>query len=235
MSGSALNNYWEETRRPVYSAALVLPFFVVYHVGTLVFGQRLLNGADYLIIKLLSIFSIHTSLAGAFVLVGCFVWWQCRTKAKWAVEGPKLAAMFVESVVVAVVLIQLMRLMPAPPALPGSEAVTLAASFADRAQNVVLYCGAGVYEELVFRVFLLGLLLMLFTKVFHFDEFAAAVWTVVIGAALFSVFHYIGPEEFDWRTFVPRAFAGVYFSAIFVWRNFGVAAAGHALYDIFVG
>ena len=103
--------------------------------------------------------------------------------------------------------------------------------------ELVLYCGAGVYEELVFRVLLLGLLMLVLTKLLHMAEFQAAIWAVFVGAALFSLFHYIGAHGDEWNLngFVQRMFAGLYFSVRFVTRNFGVACAAHALYDVRVG
>jgi membrane protease YdiL (CAAX protease family) len=103
-------------------------------------------------------------------------------------------------------------------------------------RDFILYCGAGVYEELVFRVILLGLLMLVFTKLFHMEHAYAAVWSVVAGAIIFSAFHHIGnPGSFALGVFLQRVFAGLYFSAIYFNRSFGVAAASHAMYDILVG
>jgi membrane protease YdiL (CAAX protease family) len=102
-------------------------------------------------------------------------------------------------------------------------------------QDFILYCGAGVYEELVFRVFLLGLLILVLTKLFHMEHAYAAAWSVLLGAIIFSAFHHVGGEAFNWGRFLQRAFAGLYFAALYVNRSFGIAAASHALYDVVVG
>ena len=47
---SSTRKYLKETRRPVYSAALILPFFLIYHAGTFFFRSTYINGADALII-----------------------------------------------------------------------------------------------------------------------------------------------------------------------------------------
>ncbi len=99
----------------------------------------------------------------------------------------------------------------------------------------MLYCGAGVYEELVFRVFLLGLLMLILTKLFQMEHAYAAAWSVVLGAILFSAFHHIGGQPFGVSVFMQRVFAGLYFACIYYNRSFGVAAASHALYDILIG
>jgi membrane protease YdiL (CAAX protease family) len=102
--------------------------------------------------------------------------------------------------------------------------------------NLVLYCGAGIYEELLFRGFLLGLLLATCRRVFANQKVAIAT-AALLGALLFSAFHYIGSggDAFSLAGFIQRTLAGLYFSVLFVSRGFGVTAASHAIYDIFVG
>jgi membrane protease YdiL (CAAX protease family) len=103
--------------------------------------------------------------------------------------------------------------------------------------DLVLYCGAGIYEELVFRAFLLGLLIWIFGSVFRLRKITAAITAVILGALLFSLFHYIGAsgDKFTFGSFIQRALGGLYFSVLYVSRGFGVAAASHAIYDILVG
>jgi len=101
----------------------------------------------------------------------------------------------------------------------------------------VLYCGAGIYEELVFRGFLLGLLTLIFRWLSPKNKGMAAAAAAILGALLFSFFHYIGSagDAFAFGSFLQRALGGLYFSVLFLTRGFGVTAAAHAIYDIFVG
>ena len=101
----------------------------------------------------------------------------------------------------------------------------------------MLYCGAGIYEELVFRGLLLGLLVLASSRLLHMKKTSAAVCSSLLAALLFALFHYIGPagDRFAWGTFLQRAWGGLYFSALFVTRGFGVTAATHAFYDMLVG
>ena len=85
--------YLKETRRPVYSAALILPFLCIYHAGTLVLHTTYINGADALIIRILSLFSVHSMLGSALVLVICFSVWQLRTRASWSIKAGNAAAL----------------------------------------------------------------------------------------------------------------------------------------------
>ena len=96
--------------------------------------------------------------------------------------------------------------------------------------------GAGVYEELVFRVLLVSGLLALARLVFGLGTFAASAFAVVMGALIFSAFHYIGPygDPLEVPSFVFRTVAGLAFSGLYVTRGFGITAWTHALYDVFL-
>jgi hypothetical protein len=56
------------------------------------------------------------------------------------------------------------------------------------------------------------------------------------GALIFSAFHYVGAyaDPFSLQSFVFRALAGLFFSALFLLRGFGITAWTHALYDVMV-
>jgi hypothetical protein len=63
---------------------------------------------------------------------------------------------------------------------------------------------------------------------------AAGVAATLIGAAIFSAFHYIGPyaDRLQVYSFVFRMVAGLFFSALYLTRGFGITAWTHALYDV---
>jgi len=98
-----------------------------------------------------------------------------------------------------------------------------------------LSLGAGLYEELFFRVILVGLLFMVFKRTFRQLWVAAAV-AAVIGALIFSAVHYVGNmgDAFTWSSFAFRALAGLVLNGLYVWRGFGIAVCTHAWYDLFV-
>ncbi|MBN1506488.1 MAG: CPBP family intramembrane metalloprotease [Sedimentisphaerales bacterium] len=107
--------------------------------------------------------------------------------------------------------------------------------------DVVTGVGAGIYEELIFRLVLICALMVLFQDVIGMDHKNAVILSVLISAALFSAHHhhimYINGHlgrggPFTWTEFVFRTAAGVYFAALFAIRGFGIAAGTHAFYDI---
>ena len=206
-----------------------MPFLCIYHIGTVVLHTTYINGADALIIRILSSLSVHSMFGSLLVLVACFTIWQLRTRSSWKIKSGMFLIYFLESVCFALLLLSAFGWL--------NTQFSLAIGEKRRGiSDLVLYCGAGIYEELLFRGFLLGLLLAGFRKLFANQKVAIAA-AMLLGALLFSAFHYIGPaaDAFELGSFIQRMLAGLYFSALFVMRGFGITAASHAIYDIFIG
>ncbi|MFB0525340.1 MAG: CPBP family intramembrane glutamic endopeptidase, partial [Phycisphaerae bacterium] len=106
--------------------------------------------------------------------------------------------------------------------------------------NIVTGIGAGIYEELIFRLILMCLLMMLFQDIIRLDHKNSVILSVLISAALFSAHHHIvfvngqfaATTPFNWPEFGFRTIAGVYFAVLFAVRGFGITAGTHAFYDI---
>jgi membrane protease YdiL (CAAX protease family) len=100
----------------------------------------------------------------------------------------------------------------------------------------VTFLGAGIYEELLFRLLLFSGLLALLRR-----AGTSSAWGVVVAALLsatiFSAAHHLGPhgESFDGYNFLFRSIAGLYFAALYQFRGFGIAVGAHACYDVIVG
>jgi membrane protease YdiL (CAAX protease family) len=97
--------------------------------------------------------------------------------------------------------------------------------------DIVTGIGAGIYEELVFRLILISVLMILFQNTLGFERKSSIVISILLSAGLFSAHHHIS-IPFNWLEFSFRTVAGVYFAALFVIRGFGVTAGTHAFYDV---
>jgi hypothetical protein len=106
--------------------------------------------------------------------------------------------------------------------------------------NIVTGVGAGIYEELVFRLILICALMVLFQDLIGLSHQNAIALAVLISAALFSAHHHViwidgrlaRSVPFNWTEFGFRTIAGVYFALLFAIRGFGITAGTHAFYDI---
>jgi membrane protease YdiL (CAAX protease family) len=102
--------------------------------------------------------------------------------------------------------------------------------------RLMLSLGAGLYEELFFRVILVSGLAAGARIVLGFGQRTASLLAVIVGAFVFSAFHYIGPygDPLELQSFTFRMLSGLAFSGLYVLRGFGITAWTHALYDSFL-
>ncbi len=235
-------SYWKLTRAPRYSLTFALPLLLAYEaLAVLLSGDGLTgvrNGADVLLKSLFVTFGGRGGLITfGVVLVGAgavLVWRDIR-KSGWP-KGTVLLGMTGESVgyalafgSVAAVLTGLLL-----SGIPGLSLVQF--SRFDLPTQLMISLGAGLYEELLFRVILVSGLAVFGRVVVGWSSRGAAVFAVLVGALVFSWFHYIGPygDPFALGSFTFRAIAGVLFSGLYLLRGFGVTAWTHALYDVFL-
>jgi len=236
------SSYWRDTRAPRYSLLLALPLLLLYEgfarflSGDSVGGIR--NGADVLLKGIfLSLGGPDGLLVFGVVLFGVatvLVWRDLRQGG--GLKGRYFVGMCAESVAYALAFglvtgtVTGWILHAAVPA--GSGPMTRL----DLPTQLMVSLGAGLYEELLFRVILVGALAAGGRLILGLTPFMAGVLAVLVGAVVFSAFHYIGPygDQLELASFTFRAVAGVLFSTLYLLRGFGIAAWTHALYDVFL-
>ena len=124
--------------------------------------------------------------------------------------------------------------------LPTTEAGGEKSKSKSLLADIVTGIGAGIYEELIFRLILICLLMVLFQDVLRLNQKSSIILSILVSAALFSAHHHIvfldgllAPSApFNLTEFGFRTIAGVYFAAVFAVRGFGITAGTHVFYDI---
>lgn len=237
-----MRRYFENTRTHTYSLLFALPLLVLYEIGAMMIAGRaggMRNGADVLLRTLLAAGGLNGTLAftaalavGAAVIVGVE-----QKRKRVPVRPGYFAGMLAESAAYAVLFGGLIA--AATQVLLGGM-VRMAADGGSITKlplldGVVLSLGAGIYEELLFRVLLTGGLFALLLAM-GVRRTTSGVIAVVVSAFIFSAFHYVGPYAYplELNSFTFRFIAGLAFSALYMVRGFGVAAWTHALYDVFL-
>jgi Type II CAAX prenyl endopeptidase Rce1-like len=224
---NALVAYLKRSERPLQSLIFIAPLILIHEIGWRLAGSRLL--VFHLLGQFFALFGATATYLPALSLVGVLLAWHIAARDKWTIHVPTLAGMFIESLLLALPLLAfaagLARWNPRP---------LLAAVDQDWTQRIVIAVGAGVYEELIFRLAALTLLHLLLVDVFKVPKNRAAVSMVLISALMFSFYHYLGAEKFAWKTCLFRTASGIYFATVFLCRGFGVTAGSHAFYDIIV-
>ena len=243
-------SYFESSRAPRYSLVFALPLLLAYEgLAAVLAGpgraSQVRNGADVLLKQVfISLAGPHGPLVFIAAVIGLSVWFvardlkrsgqrlQPRVFGTMLGESMLLAALF--GIVIGTVTVKLMgslhMLMVIAPETPQRL------SDFGWPTRLMLSLGAGLYEELLFRVLLVSALAAGARSLFGWSLRAAGVFAAVAGALVFSAFHYVGPygDPFEMQSFVFRAISGLAFSALYLLRGFGITAWTHALYDAYL-
>jgi hypothetical protein len=241
-------NYWEAARAPRYSLSFAFPLLALYELLAFALSQGevagVRNGADVLLKSLFATLGGRGGLAafGILVLGGGAALIVRDLRRSGGITPRFFAWMAVESVGYALIfgmvagtltglLLPDIALLAEPPQL-------LIASLSQRAlpTQLMISLGAGIYEELLFRVILVSGLAWLGREIFGWSRRLTGFFAVTLGALIFSAFHYIGPygDPLELGSFTFRMVAGFLFSGLYLLRGFGITAWTHALYDVFL-
>jgi len=226
--------YWAESRRPWASLIFIAPLLLVYEGGLLVLGPHAVrNGADAWLRSLLEVLGFGEYFLLPLLTVCILVAWHHTTRQPWRLRPGLFWGMAGECILLAFCLLLLLNVQRG---LSQAAGLAVALSVGQHVGTAVGYLGAGIYEELLFRLMLLsGLIWLLrWMKV----EPPQRLLTAVLASSLFfAAAHYVGPYGYPLTafSFLFRFVAGVFFAILFIYRGFGIAAGTHAGYDILVG
>jgi len=244
-SSGELSGYLAETRGVALSLLFIAPLLVFYEVGLAVmkpqtrsYAGRLLRQPFHNLLGSQAMLGFNVLIFAALLVA----FWRLNRHQKvraryypFLLLESGVYGFFFGAAAVAVLGWMGMELAFAGASLPTG----------DLAGSVLLSVGAGVYEEIIFRLLLLAGLYHLCTKLLLMGQVPAAAIAVVLSSFAFAACHYIQLDVWDgfrlswtqdptWQGFSFRFVSGGIFSLIFLTRGLAVAAYTHAFHDIFV-
>jgi len=237
--------YHQVTRTATYGFLMALPLLLLYEALILLANQgaqmQVRVGAEVWMKRVLASLGgigMH-ALAVVVLVIGLAIFFYERGKQRplraryfgWMIAESTLYAIalaFVVSNIVGFIFAA------APVSLTGRPLLFQVAE-QGYGMQLALSLGAGLYEELLFRVVLVGGLYWGLSKAVDRTKIAYIV-AAGVGALVFSAVHYIGAlgDPFALDSFTFRFLFGLALNAVFLVRGFGVAAWTHALYDVMV-
>jgi hypothetical protein len=207
------------------SLVLVFPLLLAYEVGVLFAGS--VNGADVVTRLLFAALGRPAYLALHALIAAGFLLW-IRRGDRWAtLRLPVVAPVILEAALYALTLGALVSLIL-------ERVLGLGPSSA----SVIAALGAGVHEELVFRLALLGGIVALAagSPSLSGRPRVALALALALSSVAFSLAHHVGAHGEAWtaRALAFRVLAGAAFGLIFWFRSLAHAVYAHAIYDLFV-
>jgi len=243
-SRQAPTGYAALSTRPLHTLIFLLPIVALYEVGSVLYLANPQTGstqqilAERLLGRFFELFGVGGLYLPAAALLAVLLLWHILERDPWRVRWGVPAGMLAESVVWTVPLVALAHLVAIAAgagAAPPTAALALAADAQGAEETLrslpwqargTIALGAGLYEELLFRMVAIALLHFLLVDLLGVKETPGRVAAIAVSALLFALYH----ANLAGTPFYLMA--GLYFGAIYVWRGFGIVVATHALYDL---
>lgn len=226
------------------SLYFLLPLLVLYEIGAVLLlaksGMQLT--AARLLGQFFGLFGVTGVHLPAFAIVAVLIGWHiARKKDPWAPEPKLYAFMFLESAFLSIPLFVLMTVLFRHPAAAAATNGLLAALPSYEAMDwtkwrltMVIALGAGLYEELVFRLMAIALITVVAEDLLALPKEACIGLAVGLSSLGFALVHFGPDNPFEVTLFLFYFVTGVYFAAIYLSRGFGIVVGVHALYDVLV-
>lgn len=226
-SSGPIGTYLHQSELPFASLVFVLPFLVIYELS----AHTLADPYSYpqlvafrLLRDFFGLFGATGPYLPALAVVGILLAWHIARNDPWRVHTSTLLGMLLESILLAIPLIFICLAVASYLPLAGG----------DLQGKAIMSLGAGIYEELIFRLCAMTILHLALIDLLKLRRWAGALLIIAVPAVLFSLYHYLGDEQFALGSFAFRTVAGIYFGIIFLCRGFGITAGCHAAYDIWI-
>ncbi len=253
-------SYWIISRQPLQMLIFLLPLIIAYEIALVTVlnrdGVPITNIAHQQLIELLEGFAVPARDAlffGGLIIVVVLLFWHLFTRAPWRVSGQALLGMILESIVLTAPLVILWQLISqfgipdrVDAAIEGEMLAALARTpaqlpsqaFAEltKLQQLTIAIGAGLYEELIFRMVLIAAVHLILVDLLKTPQVLAIIIAVVLSAIAFAWYHPTVGMTTETESLVITFYflAGVYFAGVYVIRGFGIVVGVHAAYDCFV-
>ena len=210
----------------------VLPLWGLYILLRSQLAPDERNGAEVLLLQQLDRLGAHAHLvvsAVFAVLIAAAARWLLRHRVPWS---RIVAVIALEGLVYGVMLGPIASAMTSS----ANRLLSAAVPTSDLLPNVVGSIGAGVFEELVFRLGLMSALVWLGMRAVRewgLPRMTAGLFAVVVSALMFSWFHHLCGEPYERGRFLFRTMAGVLLGLLMWGRGYGVCVYTHTAYNLY--
>ncbi len=219
--------------RPLDALFFLLPLILFYEIACLLiephpFGLGENRVVAYQLLRVaFEVLGSRASWLPGFAVIVILLACHVASRQPWGFRKWTVGFMYVESLAWAL------------PLLAINHFTQMAAARVESSgwlANTALSVGAGVYEELLFRLILIPLVVIVGADLMRFSTSATTVGAVLLSAVVFAMHHHppLGNDPFDALRFGFRFIAGVYLGTIFVFRGYGPAAGTHIAHNCLI-
>lgn len=234
--------YWFLSTRPLHVLTFLLPLVILYELGTIFYlsdrstGIVETIGARSIFAQFCNLFGSVTVYFPGIAIVSILLFWHVFAGDRTVVRPKVVAGLAIESIAWVVPLLLILYLVA-----PNSPAAAIAAPPSINTlpwqAKATLSVGAGIYEELLFRLVMIPLIHFIAADLLRIQSNLASGIAVVASAIAFAAYHHVSIPDGDPRAFryyLYYACAGAFFGILYLGRGFGVIVGTHAVFDLVV-
>jgi hypothetical protein len=237
--------YRVASKKPLPILVFLLPLVIAYEAGLALLLRSsqgvLTNKAHETLLQFFDAFGTAATgglyLGGAAIVVVLLVW-HLLNRDPWRIDPVTPGLMAIESLVLTVPLIVLGVVIGGSAAIGSAAGAPASSDLATMSiwSKLAISIGAGLYEELLFRMLLIAGLHTLLVDVGKLGPALGAGIAIAVSAAAFTWYHPLQGETggLSIQRIAFYFLAGLYFGLLYVVRGFGIVVGVHALYDIIV-
>ena len=227
------NNYFSNTKNILVSLIFIFPFVLLYELICFFYfknqNYQIRNSADVIIRDFFNLFGSFSEQIYSIILFAIllFIYFINKTNnKKFSINYKYLLLMFIEGVSFGFLLLLLLNDL-------SIFHISKNLYQSNLLLNLYLCIGAGIWEEILFRLLLFSFLYKII-KIFLKEQHILTLFlSVLLSAIFFSSFHYIGnnADIFNLYTFFIRMLGGTVLALLYYYRGFGIVVITHISYD----
>lgn len=252
--GPALAEYARASRTPLHVLAFLIPLILIYEVGLALHHEELAASGGVrawaMIAGAMETLGVSPSTVVGYslpaaVIVVVLLLWHVFEKRRWRLKPLVVPLMFAEAVAWMVPLLLFAGVLtrmtetaavgaPATPE-PLVPASLDALGHLSWQARMVIAIGAGLYEELLFRMALLALLHAVLADLCRLRPGVTVAIALPVSAIAFMLYHDVWTSS--GLAIAPALLylvGGLYLGGIYLLRGFGLAVGAHACYNVTV-
>lgn len=229
---SAFIQYLRSSRTIHYGLILTLPLLAIYEIGILFLFKNaffeMRNSGEILLRSFFDWLGLSNPNIISGILLCVFIIVMVRgyqIEKKPGIKADYFIYMLLESMFWGAVLFICLQLFTQIPL----QIVTLE----DKLANMNLAVGAGIYEELIFRMVLIGALLVLFREGFAIPQKWSIPMSIFISALIFAAFH-LFMEVYSFPIYSQRVLGGIFLGTLYWYRGYGITVYAHIIFNILI-
>ena len=247
IDGRPLAEYARASRTPLHILAFLLPLIVIYETGLALRHDELADTGGVrawaMLADAMQTLGIAPSTVVGYslpaaVIVVVLLLWHALEKRPWRLRPTVVLLMFAEAVAWMVPLLLFAGVVTkiSQPAAVAAEplvpATVEALSHLSWQSRLVIAIGAGLYEELLFRMALLALLHAILADLCKLGLKTTLVIALLVSATAFALYHDVWTASgLAWWPALLYFAGGLYLGGVYLLRGFGMAVGAHACYN----